>query len=129
MRAFLRWLQRLRGDGPQALANAKRPPFQLDGAHVLHWAWSSPAPFFVMGVTSAPGEPAHEGIPIHGLAICRYADSRGQVYVFSCDAQWEVQNDAPYESVAAARARRSLQYDTSKVIWRASTDSGPRTDA
>jgi hypothetical protein len=83
----------------------------LDGAQVLYWAWSEGPPFFVM----ADGG---EGIPIHGLAICRYEGS-GAVCRFSCSDGWKVQNDSPYDqSVAAAMAGRSGQYDIARVRWR-----------
>jgi hypothetical protein len=87
------------------------PPPQIDGADVVLWAWSEPLPFFEMPCTE--GAPA---IPIHGLAICRYADS-GAVYRFSCDRDWETQNDGPYESVEDAAIGESGQYDVHSVEW------------
>ena len=54
-------------------------------------------------------------IPIHGLAICRYDE--GTVYLFVCDASWEVQNDSPYDTVERAMRSASAQYDVSKVTW------------
>ena len=98
------------------------PPPDLDGATVVYWAWRAPEPFFEMPVTG--GSPS---IPIHGLAICRYADS-SQVYSFSCDASWEVMNDSPCgNSLDAALERRSAHYDIERVAWRVS-DGVPSAD-
>jgi len=88
-----------------------RPPRQLDGADVLHLAVSHPKPFFVMeyATESSPGS------AVHGLAVCQYAT--GQVYRFSCDESWEVQNDFDFPSVEAALGVQSGQYDTAKLGW------------
>lgn len=88
------------------------PPEVLDGAEVVLRAWSAPSPFFVM-----PCSDGSEGIPIHGLAVCRY-EKNGAVYRFSCDAAWEVQNDAPHSSVDSARTAPHGQYDVERVVWR-----------
>ena len=85
------------------------PPKTLDGAVVVHWAWSEPLPFFVMADGGS-------GTAIHGLAVCRYDDS-GKVYRFSCSREWEVENDSPQDSVEQAMQAPSLQYDTSAVAW------------
>lgn len=89
-----------------------RPPSRLDNAEVVRWAWSAPDPFFVMPCSDGSG-----GIPIHGLAICQYPQG-GAVYRFSCYASWQVQNDAPYGSVADAEVARHGQYDVTRVAWR-----------
>ena len=78
-----------------------RPPKEIDGARVIEWAWSHPEPFFVVPYSDRSG-----GIPIHGLAICRYEDS-GAIYRFSCNENWETENDSPQDSIAAARQRLS----------------------
>ena len=88
-----------------------KPPLQLDGADVVLWAWSSPEPFFAMPVV-----PGSDSVPIHGLAICRYAES-GAVYRFSGNANWEVENDSPWASVDEALRGNSGQYDAT-VEWR-----------
>jgi hypothetical protein len=63
-----------------------KPPSQIDGADVVLWAWSEPEPFFAM--RSSDGAPA---TPIHGLAICRYAEG-GAVCRFSCNNLWETES-------------------------------------
>lgn len=87
-----------------------QPPRQLDGADVVLWSWAAPEPFFEMPVTGG-----HPSIPIHGLAIARYAD--GEVYLFTCDAGWEVMNDSPQASVEGARTASLHRVDTAAVDW------------
>ncbi len=86
------------------------PPEKIDGAKVLLWAWADDAPFFVMPYSNGSG-----GIDIRGLAICQY--TTGEVYRFSCDEHWEVQNDSEWGNVEDAKARASTQYDVTKVRW------------
>ena len=86
-----------------------QPPTKLDGAVVLRWAWSGSEPFFVM-------PDGGEGIPIHGLAVCRYEDS-GSIYRFSCSRSWEVENDSPYDTVDRALQAQSGSFDVSSVAW------------
>ena len=88
-----------------------KPPAQIDGADVLLWAWSEPAPFFEMPYSDGSGS-----IPIHGLAICRYWTS-GAVYRFSCNSSWETENDSPWDTVEAAASGESAQYDVRSVQW------------
>jgi hypothetical protein len=85
------------------------PPKTLDGAAVLYWAWSESTPFFVM-------PDGAEGIPIHGLAVCCYAKS-GVAYRFSCNRDWEVENDSPYNSAEQAMRAPSAQFDANAVRW------------
>jgi hypothetical protein len=88
-----------------------RPPSQIDGADVVLWAWSAPTPFFEMPCSD--GGPA---VAIHGLAICRYAKS-GAIYRFSCNRDWEAENDSPWDTVEAAASGASGQYDVRSVRW------------
>jgi hypothetical protein len=88
-----------------------KPPREVDGAEVVLWAWSAPVPFFTM--PSIDGEAA---IPIHGLAICRYAQG-GSVYRFSCNSAWETENDSPFSSVEDATKGPSDQYDIEGIEW------------
>ncbi len=87
-----------------------KPPEKIDSAKVLLWAWSSKVPFFVMPCSDGSG-----GINIHGLAICQY--DMGEVYRFSCDENWEVQNDSDWDCVEDAMTAPSTQYDVTKVHW------------
>lgn len=90
-----------------------KPTGTLDGASVLFWSWSEPDPFFVMPYSGRPG-----GVPIHGLAIARYPDS-GAIYRFSCNRDWEVENDSFYSSAEEAMTQESVQYEIASVVWRA----------
>lgn len=82
-----------------------KPPPLLDGAKVLYWAWSGDQPFGDMG-----------SIEIYGFAICIY-DS-GDMYRFSCDRRWEVQNDAP-AGIDPQKAMDNIppQYSNRPVHW------------
>lgn len=82
-----------------------KPPQQIDGADVLEWAWSD-TPF---------GEVS--GTKVHGLAVCRYAGS-SEIYRFSCDAQWNTEQDEVYGSVQEAIDELPHQYRNSEAIWR-----------
>ncbi len=88
-----------------------KPPAEIDGAKVMEWAWSDPDPFFVMPCSGQP-----DGVPIHGLAICRY-DEGGAIYRFSCNRDWETENDSPHDSIEEARVANSGQYDAQTVEW------------
>lgn len=87
-----------------------RPPHQLDGAKVLYWAWSGNQPFGDMPFTD--GSVASE---IYGFAISIY--DGGTIYWFSCDRQWEVQNDDPYTTPQQAMEANYPQYSNRPVHW------------
>jgi hypothetical protein len=87
-----------------------KPPNKLDGATVLYWA-DAEEPFFRMPCVDSSAS----SIPIHGLAVARY-DS-GSFYRFSCDANWEVQNDSDHGGVDQALHAPSAQYDVGQVAW------------
>ena len=84
-----------------------KPPNEIDGARVVYWAYSQ-VPFFVMADGGA-------GIPIHGLAVAVY--SSGSVYRFSCDRDWETQNDSEWPSVEAATHAASADYEIAEIHW------------
>ncbi len=88
----------------------RNPPEKIDGAKVLFWASSPVVPFFVMPFSDGSG-----GINIHGIAICQY--DTGEVYRFSCDENWAVQNDSDWDCVVDAMTATSTQYDVTKVKW------------
>ncbi len=86
------------------------PPDELDGAEVLLWAFDPQKPFFILEYSD--GTPYK---PIHGFAICRYP-GENQYYKFSCDIEWQVENDWVYdilEEALQAAADRSVE----PVIW------------
>jgi len=89
----------------------KKPPKEIDGAKTLEWAWSGNEPFGVLLYTS--GEVAAE---IYGLAICQYQGS-GKIYRFTCNSNWETEQDAPYFSVQEAKAQLPEQFKNIKANW------------
>lgn len=88
-----------------------KPPERIDGAKVLEWAWSETPfgelPYQEGGVTAV----------IHGLAICQY-EGENQVYRFSCDAEWECQQDQIYETVEEAKTELPNQYRNVPAGWK-----------
>ncbi len=54
-------------------------------------------------------------INIHGLAVCQYAD--GSTYRFSCNENWETENDIDCGTPEEALTAASGQYDVKKVKW------------
>lgn len=87
-----------------------KPPSHIDGALVLEWAWSE-TPF-----GQVPVEDGGVAATIHGLALCQYPDSQ-TIYRFSCNANWEPEQDMDYLSVAEAKALLPEQYQHSPVHW------------
>ncbi|MBS1795116.1 MAG: hypothetical protein JSS81_14755 [Acidobacteria bacterium] len=88
-----------------------KPPQEIDGAKVLFWAWSGPVPFGFVGDEKDP-----LAAKIFGLAICRYEGSE-QVYRFSCDENWETQQDAFYDSAEQAIDELPDQYKNVRADW------------
>ncbi len=88
-----------------------KPPKTIDGAEVLEWAWSGEKPFGLLRYQS--GIVATE---IYGLAICHYSKN-GKAYRFSCDSEWETEQDYEYHSVKEAKSNLPLQYQEVKVRW------------
>jgi hypothetical protein len=86
-----------------------KPPSHLDSAKVLYWAWSGDKPFGTMEYVD--GRIAAE---IFGFAICLLA---GTLFRFSCDRQWEVQNDMDFPSIQEAMDFSYPQYQNQSV-WR-----------
>jgi hypothetical protein len=84
-----------------------KPPSEIDGANVLYWAWSGSTPFGV--VYGSPDE-------IYGLAICQYPNSE-EVYRFSCNKNWETEQDGLYDSVEQAIENLPDQYRNVEPIW------------
>ncbi len=88
-----------------------KPPKEIDGAKVLYWAWSGSIPF---GFVGDPKDPMAS--KIYGLAICKYENS-DDVYRFSCDENWETQQDQVYNSVNRAIENLPAQYKNVKAGW------------
>jgi hypothetical protein len=93
------------------------PPDDLEGAKVIKWAWSGAEPFGHLPiVVSDTSNDSSDSIEIFGLAICQYNDS-DNVYRFSCDKDWEVQQDGVYESVEDAERQLPDQYKAVTAKW------------
>jgi hypothetical protein len=92
-----------------------KPEKEIDGANVLYWAWSGAKPF---GVIRYKGEEKDGQIAfeIYGLAICRY-DNDNRVYRFSCEKNWETQQDGLYDSIEEAKADLPEQYKEVPANW------------
>ncbi len=88
-----------------------KPPKEIDGAKVLEWAWSGEKPFGVVRYES--GEIAAE---IFGLAICSYPNER-KIYRFSCNENWETEQDATYETADEAMKYLPEQYREEPANW------------
>ena len=93
----------------------KKPPEEIDGAKVLEWAWSGSIPFGVLKYKGKEkdGQIAFE---IYGLAICQY-EKTGEIYRFSCDENWETEQDAPYDSIEQAKEQLPDQYKNVSIDW------------
>jgi len=89
----------------------KKPPSKIDEAQVIEWAWSGEKPFGVVRFQS--GEVAAE---IFGLAICKYSNG-SKIYRFSCNYEWETEQDSTYDSIAQAKAQLPSQYQQVKANW------------
>ncbi|MBK1835701.1 hypothetical protein [Roseibacillus ishigakijimensis] len=83
------------------------PPTEIDGARVIEWAWSGDQPF-----GEVPGADSPE---IFGLAIATYDDR--EFYRFSCDRNWETQQDGLYDSVDDAKRLLPDQYRLVEANW------------
>ena len=88
-----------------------KPPREIDGATVLEWAWSGHKPFGVVPVSLGG-----VAIEIFGLAICRYP-GESNAYRFSCDRDWQSEQDAHYDTVTEAKANLPDQYKSVDVNW------------
>ncbi len=88
-----------------------KPPAEIDGATVLEWAWSGEKPFGT--VTYDSKEIKAE---IFGLAICKYADD-DKYYRFSCNSEWETEQDFDYNSISEAKNHLPAQYREMEIIW------------
>jgi hypothetical protein len=88
-----------------------QPPAFIDGARVIEWAWSD-IPFGVVRYSDGSGIAAQ----IHGLALCQYDGHRG-FYRFSCNADWECEQDSDHESLELAKSEIPTQYRNVQAIW------------
>ncbi|MEP6904105.1 MAG: hypothetical protein ABJA66_20470 [Actinomycetota bacterium] len=88
-----------------------KPNNEIDGAKVLYWAWSGSVPF---GFVGDPKDPMAS--KIYGVAICQYENSN-EFYRFSCDENWETQQDQVYDSVKLAIENLPDQYKNVSADW------------
>ncbi|NTV37190.1 MAG: hypothetical protein HGA53_09565 [Anaerolineaceae bacterium] len=92
------------------------PPDELDGAEVILWAFTPQKPFFIM--VYSDGTPYK---PIHGFAICRYK-GESQYYKFSCDIEWNVENDMDCDSIEEA-VKIANDMTIEPITWNKKTSS------
>jgi hypothetical protein len=85
-----------------------KPPLHLDSGKVLFWAWSGDKPFGKMPTGD------NTSIEIYGFAICILD---GKLYRFSCDRNWEVQNDMDFDSIEEAKVSSYPQYSNQPIQW------------
>ncbi|WP_061247683.1 hypothetical protein [Leptospira noguchii] len=90
-----------------------KPPAYLDGVKVLLWDWSDGQPFGYLYYTH--GTITSE---IFGLAICQYEGSK-EVYRFSCNKDWEVEQDSDYNTIEDAIKNLPDQYKNISIEWKA----------
>ncbi len=80
-------------------------------ANVLYWAWSGNKPFGWIGSSKDP-----EAIPVYGLAIAQY-EGDSTIYRFSCNENWEMEQDATYATVDEAMTYLPEQYREEPANW------------
>ena len=88
-----------------------KPESKIDGANVLFWAWSGNEPFGWVGSNTNP-----KAIPIFGLAIAQY-EGDATIYRFSCNKNWETEQDATYETTSDAMEYLPEQYREVHAQW------------
>jgi len=88
-----------------------KPPQYIDNVKVLEWASSGDVPFGVVN-----GQGGEIAATIYGLAICQYENS-SKVYRFSCDKNWETEQDSEYASIAEAKEELPKQYKLAEAQW------------
>lgn len=86
-----------------------KPPPHLDSGKVLYWSWSGEKPFGKMRISQSPFE-----VEIFGFAICILA---GQIYRFSCDRNWKVQNDTDFITIKEAMEADYPAYKEQPTAW------------
>ena len=87
-------------------------PNQIDGAKVIEWAWSGEKPFGTLYYEGSDDVAAN----IFGLAICSYGKDR-EFYRFSCDENWEAEQDSTYHSIEEAKNYLPDQYRNVSANW------------
>ena len=67
--------------------------------------------------------------PATHLVICQYDDDPdGAVYLFGCDADWNVITDTWHESVDAAKLQAAYEYEEIERVWRSPENIATSTD-
>lgn len=87
------------------------PPEKIDGASILYYACSGLCPFGYIKYEN--GEVATE---IYGFAIGKFKNNDA-IYRFSCNRNWEVEQDAQYDSIESAMNNIPDQYQKCAVVW------------
>ncbi len=84
------------------------PPRQLDGAAVICWSLAPPGASYELHRSHPPAARA--------VAVCRYDDG-GHVYLFACDADWEVVQDWDWGSVEEAIEMAAKYVRGQPIAW------------
>lgn len=91
---------------PALLDNARVVCFASIGEDQRHTGLTR---HFILGKLQSPAK---------RLAICRYDDDPdGGVYLFGCDAGWNVITDTWHESVDAAKRQAADEYEGIECAW------------
>lgn len=85
------------------------PPDKIDGAEVIEWSYSD-SPYGKLF-----DENGKDSISIHGFAICTY--DHVKFYRFSCNKNWETEQDSLFDSVEEAKQANYPQYGNNKIKW------------
>ena len=91
------------------------PPFLLDAARVVAFAFIDPAKFPARTVTVEGGIPLDLDV-LRGVAITQ-ALVDDQVYLLHCTSDWLTLAAGAYADVAAARAAAELSYVGLASLW------------
>ena len=92
-----------------------QPPRELGGATVLEYAVMAEG----LRPTGATEHRVSDEVigPAAGLAICRYESDSSGVYLFYCDAAWNVRTDTWHATVDDAKAQAEYEYEGVSKHW------------
>lgn len=93
-----------------------KPPATLDGAEVLCWVASQREVFYQLAGSDPP-------TAVAGMVVARYADG-GQIYLFKCDADWQVVQDWDCGTVTEAIEIATQYAGDESLVW-ARTEAWP----
>jgi len=98
----------------------KRPPREIAGAKVLHYAIIDEACKSTGKCKHHVG--GHLMGPAAGLAICRYLNDTGY-YLYYCGPGWKAGTDTHHETVDQAKRQAEFEYEGVGKKWCAAEES------